>query len=178
MSQRHLVMPRGINVGTRNRVPMAELRAKLAGAGCTDVVTLLQSGNVILTSPESTPAGTAELVEKVLASDFGVPVRCIARTAEQIQAVLAANPLREVADDGARYLVSFLSQPPDPAGVERLLATDFAPEVLAVKGSEAYVWTPEGVKAMKLSYTYLEKQLGVVATARNWNTVEKIAATF
>ena len=55
MSERYLVMPRGINVGTRNRVPMAELRAKLVGDGYWDVATVLQSGNVIVSAEEDRP---------------------------------------------------------------------------------------------------------------------------
>ena len=57
-----------------------------------------------------------------------------------------------------------------------LLGEDHSPEVIVIEGAEAYVWTPDGVKAMTLSYAHLEKRFGVVATARNWNTLEKIAA--
>ena len=72
--------------------------------------------------------------------------------------------------------MTFLSQDPDRDAVGSLLGEDHSPEAIAVEGAEAYVWTPDGVKAMTLSYAYLEKRFGVVATARNWNTVEKIAA--
>ena len=50
MTERYLVMLRGINVGTRNRVPMAELRSKLADEGYSGVATFLQSGNVIVST--------------------------------------------------------------------------------------------------------------------------------
>ncbi len=60
--------------------------------------------------------------------------------------------------------------------VEALLGEDHSPEVIAIEGVDAYVWTPDGVKAMTLSYAYLEKRFDVVATARNWNTLEKIVA--
>ena len=50
------------------------------------------------------------------------------------------------------------------------------PDPPTIEGTEAYVWTPDGVKAMTLSYAHLEQRFGVVATARNWNIVEKIAA--
>lgn len=176
MSERYVVMPRGINVGTRNRIPMADLRRLLSERGYTDVITISQSGNIVLTGSESSAtAGTA--VEKILADEFGVQVRCVVRTADQIRSVLASDPLGHAADDPARYLVNFLSPRPSPDAVEGLLAEDHSPEVLVVEGSEAYVWTPEGVRAMRLSYTYLEKRLGVVVTARNWNTLGKIAAT-
>lgn len=93
-----------------------------------------------------------------------------------MRAVLAADPLGALAQDPARYLVSFLSAPPASAAVAALLAEDHAPEELAVQGSQAYVWVPGGAQAMKLSNSYLEKRLGIVTTARNWNTVRRIVA--
>ena len=84
--------------------------------------------------------------------------------------------MREVASDPSRYLVNFLSTEPALKLVGALLTEDHSPEVIAIGGTEAYVWTLDGV--MTLSYVYLEKRLGVVATARNWNTMEKIVAKF
>ena len=176
MSGRYLVMPRGINVGARNRVPMAELRSKLTEAGYVDPVTVLQSGNVIFTSDCADAARLSSSVERLLADEFGVNVPCLARTAEQVKAVLELNPLASVADDGSRYMVNFMSEEPPAEAVRSLLAVNCEPEVIHVHGSEAYVWTPEGVKAMRLSYSYLEKHFGLIATARNWNTLERIVA--
>ena len=176
MSCRFLVMPRGINVGTRSRVPMAELRSKLTEAGHSDPVTILQSGNVIFTSDCADAATLSSSVERLLADSFGVNVPCLVRTAEQVEAVLERDPLGDVAEDPSRYLVNFLSQEPDADAVRSLIEASHEPEILHVEGSEAYVWTPQGVKAMRLSYAYLEKHLGVTATARNWNTLNKIAA--
>ncbi len=154
---------------------MAELRRVLGERGYFDVATILQSGNVLLTS-DSSAVELTDAMEQLLADDFGVPVRCVVRTAEQVRAVLDEDPLAAIAADPARYLVSFLSAEPASAAVTALLAEDFTPEVLAMRGSEAYVWTPDGAQAMKLSNIYLEKRLGVAATARNWNTVRKIVA--
>ena len=176
MNGRFLVMPRGINVGTRNRVPMAELRSKLTEAGHSDPVTILQSGNVIVTSDCADAATLSSSVERLLADEFGVNVPCLVRTAEQVEAVLECNPLGDVAENPSRYLVNFLSQEPDADTVRSLTEANHEPEVLHVEGSEAYVWTPQGVKAMRLSYSYLEKHLDMTATARNWNTLNKIAA--
>ena len=74
MSQRYLVLPRGINVGKHNRVPMAELRSRLARAGYSDVVTVLASGNVILTAESDRPVEVARSVRRLLGDSFGVNV--------------------------------------------------------------------------------------------------------
>lgn len=175
-TERYLVMPRGINVGTRNRVPMAGLRSRLAEAGFAHVATVLASGNVIVSSRTDRPYEVAGIVRRLLSDAFGVDVPCMARTAGQVRRVLDRNPLREVVSDPSRYLVNFLSEEPDPELVGVLLEEDHGPEAIAIEGTEAYVWSPDGLKAMTLSYAYLEKRLGVVATARNWNTINKVVA--
>ena len=176
MTVRYLVMPRGINVGTRNRVPMADLRSKLADEGYSDVATVLQSGNVIVSSETVRPDEVAGAMQRLLCEEFAVNVPCVVRTASQVRGVLERNPLQEVVSDPSRYLVNFLSEEPDPEAVAALLEEDHSPEAIAIHGAEAYIWTPDGVKAMALSYTYLEKRFGVVATARNWSTLERIVA--
>ena len=176
MIERYLVMPRGINVGTRNRVPMAELRSKLADDGYAGVATVLQSGNVVVSTESDRPDEVAGAMQRLLSDEFDVDVPCVVRTANQVLGVLERNPLQEIVSDPSRYLVNFLSKEPDPEVVGALLEEDHSPEAIAIEGSEAYVWTPDGVKAMTLSYAYLEKRFGVVATARNWNTLEKIVA--
>ena len=176
MAERFLVMPSGINVGSRNRVPMAELRSLLVDEGYLEVATVLQSGNVIVSAESSGPDQVAASVQRLLSDRFDVNVPCVTRTAEQVRTVLDRNPLQQVVTDGSRYLVNFLSEKPDPDAADALLAQDHSPEVLAIEATEAYVWTPDGVKAMTLSYAHLERRLGVVATARNWNTLQKIAA--
>ena len=178
MTERYLVMPRGINVGTRNRVPMADLRAKLAGDGYSDVATVGQSGNIVVSAGSDRPDEVAGAMQRLLRDEFDVDVVCVVRTADQVRSVLERSPLREVVSDPSRYLVNFLSAEPAAELVGALLTEDHTPEAIAIERTEAYVWTPDGVKAMTLSYAYLEKRLGVVATARNWNTMEKIVAKF
>ena len=176
MAVRYLVMPRGINVGTHNRVPMAELRSKLADEGYSDVVTVLRSGNVIVSTESDCPDAVAGAMQRLLSDEFDVNVPCFVRTANQVRGVLEHNPLQELVSDPSRYLVNFLSEQPDADAVGALLEEDHSPEAIAFNGTEAYIWTPGGVKAMTLSYKYLERRLGVVATARNWNTLERIVA--
>ena len=178
MTERYLVLLRGINVGTRNRIPMAELRSKLADEGYSDVATVLQSGNVIVSTESDCPDVVADAMQRLLSDEFDVNVACVVRTANQVWSVFERNPLQQVVSDPSRYLVNFLSEEPDPDVVGALLEEDHSPEAIAIDGTEAYVWTPDGVKAMTLSYAYLQKRFGVVATARNWNTLAKIVVKF
>ncbi len=170
-------MPRGINVGARNRVPMAELRSALEDAGFTDVATVLQSGNLIVTLPGvEDPEMVGQSVASVISTSFNVDVPCVVRSAQELTAIERLDPLSNVATDDSKYLVTFLSQRPAAAAVKELERTDFAPEVVRVTGREVYVWAPDGVKGLTCSYSALEKRFGCHATARNWNTVKKIIA--
>ena len=174
---RWLVMPRGINVGKINRVPMAELVTQLEGAGFKDVITIGQSGNIIVTASRPEEKVCAS-VRALMASAFGVDVPVMARSVDEIRAILDANPLQDVATDGSKYLAIFLSTAPSQAQAAALEAEDFSPEVVRIHDRTAFVWARDGVKAMRVSHTALEKRFRVTATARNWNTLEKIAAKF
>ena len=159
-------------------MPMAELRAKLTDRGFPNVSTVLQSGNVIVSAESQRPGEIADSVRRLLREEFDVDVPCVVRTEDQVRRVLERNPLREVVSNPSRYLVNFLSEEPDPDIAGALLSEDHGPDVVAVEGSEIYVWAPDGIKAATLSHAYLGRRFGVVVTARNWNTIERIVAKF
>ena len=168
-----VVLLRGINLGRHRRVKMADLRALLEDAGYRHVRTLLQSGNVVLEADEA--AGeAAERIEAALAQGLGFPVDVVARTGEELAAVVAANPLGDVATDGSRHFVVFLSEAPEPDAVAALQARDFGPERWALEGRELHLWCPEGVQDSPLMKAAAAPRDGPTATARNWNTVTKL----
>jgi uncharacterized protein (DUF1697 family) len=172
---RQIALLRGINLGSRRRVAMAELRDLLNGLGYGDVRTLLQSGNVVLTSTAA-PARLERELEAQIAAGLGVDVQVIVRTRDELADVIEHNPLAGVADDPRRYQVSFLSAEPDREIVRELVAADVAPEQVAVRGREIYAWHPEGIQRSALAKLISDPRLGVTATARNWNTVTKLLA--
>jgi len=170
---RQVVLLRGINVGSHNRVGMAPLRELLTRRGHEDVRTLLQSGNVVLTS-DTTGAGLVRELEEAIAAELGVQPRVVVRTVDEIAAVVERDPFGDVADQPKLYQVSFLSEELAPAAAKELEAADVAPERVAVHGREIYAWHPNGVQRSPLAALLTDKKLGVAATARNWNTVTKL----
>ncbi len=106
---------RGINVGAHNRIPMADLRALLADIGYPDARTLVQSGNIVL-SAELAPEELAAELERAIAGKFGVQTPVVVRTRDELAAVVALDPLGDVAEEHKLYQVSFLSAEPDPRG--------------------------------------------------------------
>ncbi len=152
---------------------MPELRELLAGAGYGEPRTYVQSGNIVLDSDR--PAAELEAdCARLLAERFGFDVQVVSRTADELAAVIARNPLAGLATDPKRYQVSFLSGLPAPDAVARLASLAAGGEQLVADGRELYVWHPDGVARSKLaSRLAAAAALGpdVHATARNWTTV-------
>ena len=170
---RQIVLLRGINLGARNRVSMPELREALQRAGFEDVQTYLQSGNVVLDSDHSSAKVAADC-RCAIARAFGLEVEVLARTRDELAAVVKRNPLAKFASDPKRYQVSFLERKLDARTLAELEKLAVAPERLVAVGRELYAWHPRGVARSKLWARLADRRLGVAATARNWTTVTKL----
>ena len=168
-----IVLLRGINIGSRNRIAMPALREALADAGFDDVRTYLQSGNVVLSS-RTAPATVARKCEAAIADGFGLDVDVVVRTRDELAKVVRRNPLGDVATDPKRYQVSFLAAAVDREVVRKLEALAVGDERLVASGRELYAWHPRGVARSKLWAALAGRGLGVTATARNWTTVTKL----
>jgi uncharacterized protein (DUF1697 family) len=170
---RQVALLRGVNLGKTARVSMPELRELLTGLGYEDVRTYVASGNVVLTSSLQ-PARLERELRAQIADGLGVDVPVLVRTRDELARIVERNPLADVADNGSRYMVSFLSAKPKAGVVRELAKLDVEPERVVAHGHELYAWHPDGVGRSKLAALLTEKRLGVVATARNWNTVTKL----
>jgi uncharacterized protein (DUF1697 family) len=166
----HVAMLRGINLGPRRRVPMADLRTLLTEAGYEDVRTYVQSGNVVLRSPAK-PAEVEPELQGFISERFGFDVPVIVRSRAQLAAIVKADPFGHVADNPKRYVVTFLPEKPGGDVVHRLqsLATDS--ELFTSAGRQMYTWHPDGQARSKLAAALTGKALGANATARNWTTL-------
>jgi uncharacterized protein (DUF1697 family) len=170
---RHIVLLRGINLGSRNRVAMPKLRTALAEAGFDDVRTYLQSGNVVLESSDKAEA-VARKVRRVLADEFGLDIAVVTRTRAQLARVVERNPLVRVVKNPKRYQVSFLDAKPAAQVVRRIEETAAPNERVVVHGREIYAWHPDTIARSKLWALLAGQSLGVTATARNWTTVQQL----
>lgn len=173
---RYVALLRGVNLGAKRRIGMADLRAAVGDLGFTDVSTLLQSGNVLFTSEGGSRKQVAAKLEEGLEKAFGMNVRCMLRTGPEIAAVAEANPLAGVATEGARYMAIFLSDDPDPELLAEHDPVALDPDGIRLGDRVIYQWCPDGVLEAPPVPAFADKHLGVWTTARNWNTVEKLAA--
>jgi uncharacterized protein (DUF1697 family) len=169
---RFVALLRGINVGRAHQLGMPRLTELLTGRGYGNVRTHLRSGNVVLDSDLSEADLAADL-SGAIEQEFGFDVPVVVRTGAEIAAVVAGDPFATVATDPARYLVTFLPEPPAAAAVDALPPADSG-EYL-VRGRELYLWLPDGIANTPLAGWKWDRLLGVAGTGRNWNTVRKLA---
>jgi uncharacterized protein (DUF1697 family) len=167
---RYAALLRGVNVGGHKKIAMADLRSVLTDLGFGDVRTLLASGNAVFTADAPPDSAT---IENALA-ELGLTTRCVLLTADEIRAVIEAHPLVSVADNGSRMVAVFLSDDLEPALADEVVA--LAPEHIRVGSKVIYQWCPDGILEAPELVPLVKKRTGIVATARNWNTVTKIAA--
>jgi uncharacterized protein (DUF1697 family) len=171
---RYAALLRGVNLVKRNRIAMADLRQILTGLGYQDVATHLQSGNAVFRSTD--PAGQLERdIAGALARHAGLSCAVLVRTGAELSAIVAANPLGRDPDNPARFFVSFLTDVPARGMAADFAQLDLAPERAWVVGREVYYWCPGGLRQSRLTSVFLERRLGVAGTARNWNTVTRLA---
>ncbi len=169
----YVAMLRGINVGGRAAVPMADLAALFGELGYEDVRTYIQSGNVVFRTAHGA-RGLAAVIEARIAEGLGLPVKVVLRTGAQLAAVLAGNPLDDGTRHGKSLHVTFLATPPAPAKARALDPGAHLPDEFRVVGREVYVHCPNGYGRTKCTNAYFERALGVVATTRNLNTVSAL----
>ncbi len=170
---RYALLLRGVNVGTKNSLPMADLRAMLEALGCTDVRTYVQSGNAAFTTTLDTVALTAA-IESALARYMGRPISTTLRTHEQLASIVQANPFADVATKPANLCVTCLSHEPTAGELAPLLAADFGPDRFRVAGPEIYSWHPNGQGKSPLAAALAKLRVRGTVTTRNWNTVTKL----
>lgn len=163
---------RGVNVGGGNRLPMADFRDSVEALGYADVTTYIQSGNVVFRTDES----ETEIVERlrgVLSDRHGLAVPVVVRSGDELAGVVARHPFAGDRLDPKLLHVAFLDRAPDPAdGPDE---DRWSPDRWALVGRELYLAYPGGSARSKMTIEQFERSWGVTATARNLNTVAKLA---
>ncbi len=165
---------RGINLGSANRLAMKDLVGLFEKAGCVDVKTYIQSGNLVFCSSAAVAKRIAEQIRADIERRFGMRVPVVLRTAEELRAVVRDNPFLAAGADEDKCHVMFLAEKPDKKACASLDPQRSPPDAFVVKGREVYLFLPNGMARTKLSNGYFDSKLATVSTARNWRTVMKL----
>ena len=169
----YVALLRGINLGSRKRVAMADLRALVESLGAEDVATYVQSGNVVFKSADGAEQLT-RAIERRIRRDLGLSVTVVVLSRPQLTKVLGGNPFARAKTEQAKLHVTFLAEKPPRAKVGKLDPEAGQPDEFRLVGRQIYLHCPNGYGRSKLTNAYFEKQLGVAATTRNWRTVTKL----
>jgi uncharacterized protein (DUF1697 family) len=170
----HIGLLRAVNLGSHNKVSMADLRALITALGLADPQTLLQSGNVVFRA-DASPVELEGQLEKAAARRLGLQTDFFVRSAKEWRALVEANPFPNEAKTDPSHLVAFVMKAEaDAANVAALQKAITGREIVRAKGRCLYVVYPDGIGRSRLTSALIEKRLGTRGTARNWNTVLKL----
>jgi uncharacterized protein (DUF1697 family) len=184
----HVALLRGINVGGRNKIPMADLREVVASLGHTGVSTYIQSGNVLFSTAEEDTAKLTAALESAIEERFGIWSSVVVLSRDELARVLAANPYPDEPNPRMVHVVFLNAELPGPL-LDRITAAGSA---AAAKGSRdtvqvagqpqaLFLHTPDGFGTSELAQNVLKiiappkkSKPGLAATARNWATATKL----
>jgi uncharacterized protein (DUF1697 family) len=178
----HVALLRGINVGGHNKVAMADLREVVTSLGYTDVVTYIQSGNVVFSSSETDAARLADELERTIAERLGVRPGVVVLSREQLRQVIADNPFPDETSSRLLHAV-FRSQEMDAEGMaavaqaQQRASEKGSRDRATVVGQALFLHTPDGMGRSELAAQLARSGAAASAgTARNWATVTKLMA--
>jgi uncharacterized protein (DUF1697 family) len=169
-----VILLRGINVGGRNRLPMADLRELAESMGLDEPSTYVQSGNLLARTglEESDVVGS---LQDAISERFGLEVPVIFRSGQEFSDIASAHPYSGLGLDDRFLQVAFLDRTPAKEMEALVDAADYEPDRFHQVGREIYLAYPDGSGRSRLNHSLLERRLGVTVTARNWRTIQKLA---
>ena len=183
----HVALLRGINVGGRNKVPMADLREVVTSLGHTGVTTYIQSGNVLFSTAETDTAELAAALEAAIEERFGIWASVVVLSREELAEVLASNPYPDEPNPRLVHVVFLNAEPPNDL-LDRITAAESAAaakggrDTARAGGPVLFLHTPDGFGTSELAQTLFriigvpgkQKKQVLAATARNWATATKL----
>ena len=188
----HVALLRGINVGGRNKVPMADLREVVTSLGHTGVTTYIQSGNVLFSTADTDTAKLAAALESAIGERFGIWASVVVLSRDQLAEVLAGNPYPDEPNPKLVHVVFLNAKPPEDlldriAAAERAAAAKGSRDTVQLVSQAAgrpqalFLHTPDGFGTSELAQNVFkiiappkDKKRGLAATARNWSTATKL----
>ena len=170
MMEKHILFLRGINVGGHKKIKMADLRTLLEKDGFENVRTYIQSGNIVLQTTEAQDLG--HRVSRIITKQYGFEVPAIALKPFQIEQLLDACPFSEEKKQKSYFALLF--EAPEEALVRSLQSMTYPGEEFYIGNRCVYLHYALGAGKAKLTNNLIERKLKVVATARNFNTMQKM----
>lgn len=173
---KYISILRGINVGGHRKILMADLKNLYENLGFTQIVSYIQSGNVIFESDSGDTNQISSSIENAISKVYGFAVPVIIRTHVEIKKAYEDMPFGQIdlKAEGSKYFLTLLSKQPTKENCEVLMGYVKTPEKLSIDGTHIYTYYSNGAGRSKLTNALMENKLKVRATSRNWKTVVKL----
>lgn len=172
---RYISILRGINVSSKNLIKMAALKMSFERMGFTDVITYVQSGNIIFSSKKIAIKLLEQKIREQTKKDFGFEIPTIVITKEYLEDIIAENPFTNHSEkDPSFFHVTFLASTPEAVDMKVIEAKKQEGEEIVFGKNVFYLYCPRGYGTTKLNNNFLEKKVQVTATTRNWKTTNKL----
>ncbi|OFX24347.1 MAG: hypothetical protein A2041_09765 [Bacteroidetes bacterium GWA2_31_9b] len=166
---------RGINVSGQKLIKMDALRQMYSDLGFKNIHSYIQSGNIIFQAQKIKHEYLEKKITEKIVADFGFNVPVIVMEFDYLSMVLKNNPfVVERTEDITKLYVTFLSHEPVQANIDKINIGQFLPDEFILKGKTIYLFCPNGYGKTKLTNSFFENKFKVVATTRNWNTINEL----
>lgn len=165
---------RGINVGGKRKILMADLKSMCKKLGLKNVTTYIQSGNLIFNSDKPN-SGLENDIEKAITKKFGFDVLVIVRTEKELKHSIDNNPFFDKDTEIKQLHLTFLKEKPNKENLEKTLTFNYEPDKFKIDDKVVFIFCAGKYHESKLTNSFFEKQLKVGATTRNWKTVMKLS---
>jgi uncharacterized protein (DUF1697 family) len=175
---RYVAFLRGINVGGRQTVKMAELCQRFEGLGFARVSAYRASGNIRFETTSAKEAAIRVRLERGLRERFGDRLEVLLRSANEIQEVIRLDPFRTRPSPSAVAYVTFVPAPVQPVPRLPIRSPRSDTEVFRVHRRDVFSWAlPGDASRTGFPNAFIEKLFGQPATTRNWSTVIGVVTT-
>lgn len=173
--KRYISILRGINVGGKNLIKMADLKSTFEKMGFQRVSTYIQSGNIIFSAKKMQEGELVETIYQFIKKDFGFEIPIIVLTKDGLESIIASNPFaKQLEKDPAFMHVTFLSSKSADFNISEIDSKKHNGEEFFLTDNSIYLYCPNGYGKTKLNNNFFEKKLQVTATTRNWKTTNEL----
>lgn len=173
---KYISILRGINVGGKRKILMADLKELYQSLGFENIITYIQSGNVIFESKKKNGQTIfTKKIKEAISEKYGFDVPVIIRSVEEIKNIFETNPFLKKENVQVENLcVTFLSEIPSDENLEKINSYDYSPDLFQIIEDNVFIFIEGKYHQSKLTNNFFEKKLKVSATTRNWKTVNKL----
>jgi len=171
----YISLLRGINVSGQRIIKMEDLRKTFENLGFQNIRTYVQSGNVVFTAEESEIEIIKQNISRQIEKDFGFDVPVIVLASDKLEQIINKNPfLTDSGKDLAFMHVTFLASEPSGFDITKMEEKKQSGEEIRFSGDAVFLYCPHGYGKTRLSNSFLEANLKVTATTRNWKTTKEL----